>query len=171
MAAARCHQARATVRYYRAGEFPTISVSPGIQALRYTPNQAYFPSGGIAISSAPDFFLPFDLSYEVDLWGRIRRTVASAREEAQASAGDLATMALSLQAELAYDYFELRSADAQKRLLDETVKAYTDMVELTGALFNGGAASESDLVQARTQLDTTRVQDTDIEVMRTQYEQ
>jgi NodT family efflux transporter outer membrane factor (OMF) lipoprotein len=170
MAEARFHQARATVRYYRAAEFPTISVSPGVQALRYTPNQAYFPSGGIGVSSAADFLLPFDLSYEVDLWGRIRRTVASAREEAQASAGDLASLALSLQAELAYDYFELRSADAQKSLLDETVKAYTDMVELTGALFNGGAAPESDLVQARTQLDTTRVQDTDIEVMRTQYE-
>jgi NodT family efflux transporter outer membrane factor (OMF) lipoprotein len=170
MAEARFRQARATVRYYRAGEFPTISVSPGIQALRYTPNQAYFPSAGTGVSSAADFLIPFDLSYEVDLWGRIRRTVAAAREEAQASAGDLATIALSLQAELAYDYFELRSADSQKRLLDETVKAYADMVELTGALFNGGAAPESDVVQARTQLDTTRVQDTDIEVMRSQYE-
>jgi NodT family efflux transporter outer membrane factor (OMF) lipoprotein len=96
--------------------------------------------------------------------------VNSAREEAQASAADLATMTLSLQAELAYDYFELRSADAQKKLLDNTVKDYADMVELTGSLFNGGAAPESDLVQARTQLDTTRVQDTDIEVMRSQYE-
>jgi NodT family efflux transporter outer membrane factor (OMF) lipoprotein len=170
MAEARFRQARATVRYYRAGEFPTISVSPGVQALRYSPNQAYFPSSGVGVSSAADFLLPFDLSYEVDLWGRIRRTVASAREEAQASAADLATMSLSLQAELAYDYFELRNADSQKKLLDDTVKAYADMVELTGALFNGGAAPESDLVQARTQLDTTRVQDTDIEVMRSQYE-
>ena len=170
MADARFRQARATVRYYRAAEFPTISVSPGFQALRYSPNQAYFPSSGTGISSAVDFFLPFDLSYEVDLWGRIRRSVASAGEEAQASAADLETMTLSLQAELAYDYFELRSADTQKELLDDTVKAYTDMVELTGALFNGGAAPESDVVQARTQLDTTRVQDTDIEVMRSQYE-
>ena len=77
---------------------------------------------------------------------------------------------LSMQAELAYDYFELRSADSQKRLLDETVNAYADMVDLTGSLFNGGAAPESDVVQARTQLDTTRVQDTDIGVMRAQYE-
>jgi NodT family efflux transporter outer membrane factor (OMF) lipoprotein len=170
MVEARFRQARATVRYYRAGEFPTISVSPGFQSLRYSPNQAYFPSSGTGISSATDFFLPFDLSYEVDLWGRIRRTVNSAREEAQASAADLATMTLSLQAELAYDYFELRSADAEKKLLDNTVKAYADMVELTGSLFNGGAAPESDLVQARTQLATTRVEDTDIEVMRSQYE-
>ena len=69
--------------------------------------------------------LPFDFSYEVDLWGRVRRTVNASREEAQATAADLATATLSIQAELAYDYFELRSADAQKQLLDDTVKAYT----------------------------------------------
>lgn len=170
IAEARFRQARAAVRYYRAGEFPTISVSPGIQALRYSPDQAYFPSSGTGISSTRDLLLPFDISYEVDLWGRIRRTVESAREEAQASAADLETMALSLQSELAYDYFELRSADLQRKLLDDTVKAYSDMVKLTGSLFNGGAAPESDVVQARTQLDTTRVEDTDIEVMRSQYE-
>jgi NodT family efflux transporter outer membrane factor (OMF) lipoprotein len=169
-AEARFRQARATVRYYRAAEFPTIAVSPGVQAYRLSPNQPYFPSSGITINSLGDFSLPFDLSYEVDLWGRIRRSVAAARQEAQASAGDLATMTLSMQADLAYDYFELRSADSQKRLLDDTVKAYADMVELTGALFTGGAAPEADVVQARTQLDTTRVQDTDIGVMRAQYE-
>ena len=91
MAAARFRQARATVRYYRAGEFPTIAISPGVEALRYSPNQPYFPSGNASINSAANFLLPFDLSYEVDLWGRIRRTVAAAREEAQASAGDLAS--------------------------------------------------------------------------------
>jgi NodT family efflux transporter outer membrane factor (OMF) lipoprotein len=170
VAEARFRQARATVRYYRAGEFPTISISPGVQALRYSPNQPYFPSSASGVGSEGNFFLPFDLSYEVDLWGRIRRTVAAARAEAQASAGDLATTTLSMQAELAYDYFELRSADSQQRLLDETVKAYADMVDLTSSLFNGGAAAEPDVVQARTQLDTTRVQDTDIGVMRAQYE-
>ncbi len=171
VAEARFRQARATVRYYRAGEFPTISVSPGVEALRYSPNQPYFPSSSSSsINSTANFLLPFDLSYEVDLWGRIRRTVAAAREEAQATAGDLASMTLSMQADLAYDYFELRSADSQKRLLDDTVRAYADMVELTSALFNGGAAPEPDVVQARTQLDTTRVQDTDIGVMRAQYE-
>ncbi len=167
---ARFRQARATVRYYRAAEFPTISVSPGVEAFRLSPNQPYFPSSSSSIESVGNFVLPFDLSYEVDLWGRIRRTVAAARAEAQASAGDLASMTLSMQAELAYDYFELRNADAQKRLLDETVKAYADMVDLTGALFTGGAAPEADVVQARTQLETTRVQDTDIGVMRAQYE-
>jgi len=68
------------------------------------------------------------------------------------------------------DYFELRSADAQQRLLNETVDQYADMVKLTTALVNGGAAPESDLVQAQTQLDTALVQDTDTGVMRAQYE-
>jgi outer membrane protein TolC len=110
------------------------------------------------------------LSYEVDLWGRIRRTVTSAGEEAQATAADLATAALSLQAELAVDYFELRSADEQQRLLNQTVDQYADMLKLTMNLLDGGAAPESDVIQARTQLDTARVQDTDIGVMRAQYE-
>jgi NodT family efflux transporter outer membrane factor (OMF) lipoprotein len=120
--------------------------------------------------SGAGFVMPFDLSYEVDLWGRIRRTVTAAGEEAQATAADRQTVALSLHAELAMDYFELRSADAQKRLLDDTVKAYADMVQLTTDLLHGGAAPESDVVQARTQLDTARVEDTDVGVYRSQYE-
>jgi NodT family efflux transporter outer membrane factor (OMF) lipoprotein len=169
MAEARFRQARTMVRYNRSAEFPTISTNPNIQSLRLSPNQPYFPAN-VGSGSRGEFTLPFDFSYEVDLWGRIRRTVTSAGEEAQATAADLQTVALSLHAELAVDYFELRSADAQQSLLDETVKAYADMVQLTTDLLNGGAVPESDVVQARTQLDTARVQDTDIGVMRAQYE-
>jgi NodT family efflux transporter outer membrane factor (OMF) lipoprotein len=169
MAEARFRQARSMVRFNRASEFPTISVDPNIESLRYSPNQPYFPSN-VGTSSRSGFTLPFDLSYEVDLWGRIRRTVTSAGEEAQATGADLQTIALSLHAELAVDYFELRSADAQQKLMDETVDQYGDMVKLTSDLLNGGAAPESDLIQARTQLDTARVQDTDVGVMRSQYE-
>jgi NodT family efflux transporter outer membrane factor (OMF) lipoprotein len=169
MAEARFRQARTMVRYNRAGLFPTISVDSNIQSLRLSPNQPYFPAN-VGSGSRGEFTLPFDFSYEVDLWGRIRRTVTSAGEEAQATAADLQTVALSLHAELAVDYFELRSADAQQSLLDETVKAYADMVQLTTDLLNGGAVPESDVIQARTQLDTARVQDTDIGVMRAQYE-
>ena len=169
MAEARFRQARTMVRFNRASEFPTIGVDPNIQSLRYSPNQPYFPSN-VGTSPRSGFTLPFDLSYEVDLWGRIRRTVTSAGEEAQATAADLETASLSLHAELAVDYFELRSADAQQELLNGTVDQYADMVKLTKDLLNGGAAPESDLVQAQTQLDTARVQDTDIGVMRAQYE-
>jgi len=114
--------------------------------------------------------LPFDLSYELDLWGRVRRSVAAAREEAQATAADYETAKLSLEAELAMDYFELRSADAQKQLLDDTVKAYTDNLQLTLNRFKGGVAPRADVAQAQTQLDTTRVQDTDVTVQRAQFE-
>jgi NodT family efflux transporter outer membrane factor (OMF) lipoprotein len=114
--------------------------------------------------------LPLDLSYELDLWGRVRRGVASAREEAQATAADYETAKLSLQAELALDYFELRSADAQKQLLDNTVKAYADNLQLTLGRFKGGVAPRSDVAQAQTQFDTTNVQDTDVSVQRAQYE-
>jgi NodT family efflux transporter outer membrane factor (OMF) lipoprotein len=114
--------------------------------------------------------LPLDVSYELDVWGRVRRTVSASREEAQATAGDLATVNLSLHAELAYDYFELRSADAQKKLLDDTVKTYQDALQLTVSRFDGGAAPKSDVAQAQTQLQTTIVQDTDIGVQRQQYE-
>src|ERR1700687_297464 len=125
-AEARFRQARAMIRFNRAAQFPTISTAPSIGSERVSSNRPFFTT-----SPAPsgDFLLPFDLSYEVDLWGRVRRTVTAAREEAQASAADYETAKLSLEAELAMDYFELRSSDAQKQLLDDTVKAYTDNVQ------------------------------------------
>jgi NodT family efflux transporter outer membrane factor (OMF) lipoprotein len=169
MVEARFRQARTMVRFNRAAEFPTIGVASNIQSLRYSPNEPYFPAN-VGIGARGAFSLPFDLSYEVDLWGRIRRTVTSAGEEAQATAADLETAALSLHSELAVDYFEVRSADAQQSLLNATVDQYADMVKLAKDLLNGGAAAESDLVQAQTQLDSARVQDTDVGVMRSQYE-
>jgi NodT family efflux transporter outer membrane factor (OMF) lipoprotein len=167
-AEARFREARALIGYARAAEFPTIGVSPGVSSLRDSPNQPYFPLPNSHATG--DFRLPLDLSYEVDLWGRIRRSVAAAGTQAQASAADLGTVKLTLHAELAIDYFELRSADAQQHLLDETVKAYGDSLELTRARLEGGASPESDVAQAKTQLDTARVQATDIAVRRTQYE-
>lgn len=169
VAEARFREARATVRYNRAAEFPTISVAPSAASVRFSSHQPFFNLSP-NIGSTGEFILPFDLSYEVDLWGRIHRTVTAAGEEAQATAADIATLTLSFQTELAFDYFELRSADSQKRLLDATVEAYSELLKLTSDLFRGGAAPETDVVQAKTQLDTARVQDTDIGVMRAQYE-
>jgi NodT family efflux transporter outer membrane factor (OMF) lipoprotein len=166
VAQARFQEARALVRFSRASLYPTISTAPGIASIRDSGNQPYFP----ATHSTGDFVLPFDLSYELDVWGRVRRTVAASREEAQATAADLETVSLSLHAELAYDYFELRSADAQKQLLDDTVKAYQESLQLTVNRFDGGAAPKSDVAQAQTQLETTEVQDTDIAVQRAQFE-
>jgi NodT family efflux transporter outer membrane factor (OMF) lipoprotein len=166
MANARFVEARAMVHFNRAAQFPTISTAPGIESLRDSGNAPYLP----ATKTTEDFVLPFDVSYELDVWGRVRRTVSASREEAQATAGDLATVNLSLHAELAYDYFELRSADAQKKLLDDTAKTYHDALQLTVNRFEGGAAPKSDVAQAQTQLQATMVQDTDIAVQRAQFE-
>jgi NodT family efflux transporter outer membrane factor (OMF) lipoprotein len=163
---ARFRQARAMVRFNRAAQFPTISTGASISSLHQSANRPLSTSSG----TSADFVLPFDISYEVDLWGRVRRSVAAAREETQATAADLQNATLILQAELAFDYFELRSADSQKKLLDDTVKAYTDALQLTTNRFEGGAAPKSDVSQAQTQLETTRVQDTDIGVQRAQFE-
>ena len=166
-AEARFREARAMIRVNRAAQFPTITVGPSISSLR---DSAYRPFFGSAAGSTGDFVLPFDLSYELDVWGRVRRTVAAAREEAQASAADLETVRLSLQAELAFDYFELRAADAEKQLLDDTVKAYAGALKLTTNRYEGGAAPRSDVAQAKTQLASTQSQDTDVGVQRAEFE-
>ncbi|MEA3079469.1 MAG: hypothetical protein QOF05_877, partial [Sphingomonadales bacterium] len=130
-AEARFREARALVGYARAAELPTIGVGPEVRSLRDSPNQPYFPLPNSHATG--DFVLPVDLSYEIDLWGRIRRSVVAAGEEAQATAADLESVKLSLHAELAIDYFELRSADAQQRLLEDTVNAYSDSLQLARA--------------------------------------
>jgi NodT family efflux transporter outer membrane factor (OMF) lipoprotein len=117
-----------------------------------------------------NFVLPFDLNYEVDLWGRVHRTVTSQIEQAQASAADSETARLSLYAELAVDYFDMRSADTQEQLLTDTVKAYKDALELTQARYDGGAAPLSDVTQARAQWQAAQVAMTDVRVQRAGYE-
>ena len=161
--------ARAQIGYERANEAPTIGAAPSISSVRASANQPYF-SPTLVNNGSGNFTLPVDLNYEVDLWGRIRRTVTSAREQAQASDADLENARLSLHAELAMDYFGLRSADAQEKLLDDTVTAYESALQLTQDRFEGGAAPQSDVSQAQTQLNQARVERTDLEVQRAQYE-
>src|SRR5207247_1936902 len=153
IAEARLREARAMVRFNRAALFPTISANAGASSVRdsanrpfLTPNATTIP--GVGHSSSGDILLGLDMSYEVDLWGRVRRTVAAAKHEAEATAADLETARLSLQAELAMDYFELRAAEAQQQLLDETVKAFEAALRLTTNRFEGGAAPKSDVAQA-----------------------
>ncbi len=160
--------ARAAVMFARAGLKPTISTVPGIESVHESLGRT---SDGQVIRSGPgSFTLPVDFNWEIDLWGRLRRAVTQAREQAEASGADLENARLSLHAELAIDYFELRSADAQEKLLDETIKAYTRALQLTQDRYDGGAAPKSDVTQARTQLDTALVQRTDVEVERAQFE-
>jgi NodT family efflux transporter outer membrane factor (OMF) lipoprotein len=168
-AEANFRAARAAVRFYRASQAPTIGVAPSIGAIRDSANQPYF-NKSVANNGTGEFTLPFDLNYEIDLWGRIRRSVTQAKEQAQASAADLETTRLSLHAELSLDYFNLRSADAQRKLLDDTVTAFQSALQLTEDRYNGGAAPLSDVTQARTQLQTAQVQATDVDIVRANYE-
>ena len=168
-AEANFRAARAAVRFNRASEAPTIGVAPSVGAIRDSNNQPYLSVSG-ANNGEGDFTLPFDLNYEIDLWGRVRRTVAQAREQAQASAADLETSRLSLHAELAVDCFDLRSADAQSKLLRDTVKAFQSALQLTEDRYNGGASPLSDVTQARTQLQAAQVQATDVDIQRAMYE-
>jgi NodT family efflux transporter outer membrane factor (OMF) lipoprotein len=168
-AEANFRAARAAVRFFRASQAPTIGVAPSVGAVRNSENQPYFNKSA-ANNGVGDFTLPFDLNYEIDLWGRIRRTVAQAREQAQASDADLETARLSLHAELAMDYFNLRSADAQRKLLDDTVVAFQNALQLTQDRYNGGAAPLSDVTQAQTQLQVAQVQATDVDIQRADFE-
>lgn len=166
-AEARFRQARALIQYNRSGLSPTIGVSPFAGGERESANRPYFTTTS---SSLADLQLPLDLNYEVDLWGRIRHGINAAREEAQASAADMQTALLSLQSELAIDYFEARSADAEEKLLKDTVKDYEDAYRITNNRFEGGVAPQSDVDQARTQLEAARVEASDVTLLRAQYE-
>jgi len=168
IAEARLRQARALVRFNRAALFPTISTSAGASSVRESANRPFI--SGANIGNSGDILFSLDMSYEIDLWGRVRRTIAAARDEAQATAADLETARLSLQAELVLDYFELRAADTQKQLLDETVAAFEAALKLTTYRYQGGVAPKSDVAQAQAQLDTTRAQATDVTVQRAQFE-
>lgn len=161
-------EARAALRFTRAGEFPFIGVGANASRQRQSSNRAL--RGASSPSDYWDFLLSGEVSYEADVWGRVRRTVEASRSEAQASAADMETVHLSLHSELAQDYFALRGLDAQKQLLDSTVSAYEKALELTETRFHGGLASREDVEQATTQLEQTRAQDIDIASARSRFE-
>jgi NodT family efflux transporter outer membrane factor (OMF) lipoprotein len=167
-AAAQYQQARAVLRYYRADYYPTVTVDPSATRERISANSPVNPA--LRGATYNDFVLPFDISYQADVWGRVRKTVESYREQAQASAADLATVNLSMHADLAVDYFEARSLDAEEQLLNTTVKEYQEYLELTENRFQGGVSSEVEVEQAKTQLQTTQAEAIDVGVARAQYE-
>jgi NodT family efflux transporter outer membrane factor (OMF) lipoprotein len=160
-------QARAAVRFARGGLFPqvTASVTPIEQRQSSTKINGPPPAGNY-----PDYYTAADVSYEADVWGRVRKTVEASRAQAQASAGDLESTSLSLHAELAMDYFTLRGLDAQKQLLDTTVDAFQKALDLTEDRFRGGLASREDVEEADTQLEQTRAQDIDVTEARDEFE-
>jgi len=167
---ARFREARALIRFNHASLYPTITTAPFAGGLRESANRPYFSASNALGKGVGDIVLPVDMTYEIDAWGRIRHGISAAREEAQASAGDRQTVLLSLQAELAFDYFEARSADAQEKLLNDTVKSYEEAYRITTNRFEGGVSPKSDVDQAKTQLEAARVQARDITLQRAQFE-
>lgn len=173
-AEAAYRQATAVVRAARAGYFPTLSASASV-----TRAQAAVSSGGRSggsssgsVSSKPHttYAVGGSASWDIDVWGRIRRTVESDVATAQASAGDLASAQLSAQATLAVSYFQLRVADELKRLLDASVAAYAQSLQITRNQYASGVASRADVVQAETQLKSTQAQAINVGVIRAQLE-
>jgi NodT family efflux transporter outer membrane factor (OMF) lipoprotein len=167
VAEARFRQARALVQAAKAGNFPTLSVGATATRAQTSGNLGVGKSGG---STASNFQLPLDLTWELDLWGRIRRGVEASQANAQASAADLAAATLSAQAELAGDYFQLRALDAQKQLLDATTTVYRKSLDMTNNRYAAGIAGKSDVLQAETQLRSTEAQAIDLGVQRAQLE-
>jgi NodT family efflux transporter outer membrane factor (OMF) lipoprotein len=168
-AQAQFEQARAIVRINRAAQYPTVAAGVSATRNHLSSNR---PNGRLSptTNNYTDLQLPVDASYEADVWGRVRRTVEAARANAQASAADLESVSLSLHAELATDYFQLRSLDSEEQLLNSTAAAYEKALELTQNRYRGGVVSQVDVAQAETQLETTRAQAIDLGVQRAQFE-
>lgn len=168
-AEAQFQAARAAVRAARAGLFPTVTIGASATRSRFGVNRSG-NAGALTTGSGALYTIPIDFTYEVDAWGRVRRSVESAIATAQASAAEIETVRLSAHAELALDYFELRGLDEQKRLLDENVAAFERALELTTNRYNQGIASGLDVSQARTQLENTRAELIDLGTQRAVFE-
>jgi NodT family efflux transporter outer membrane factor (OMF) lipoprotein len=158
LAAANYRVAQSLVAHARSQLLPTVTTSPSVNTF------------STSSSRTTTYQLPFTASWEADLWGSIRNTVNANADQAQASAGDLENTRLLLQAEVAADYFQLREQDSQKQLLDDTVVAFRKTLDLTNVRHQGGVASDLDVAQAQTQLETTIAADTDLGILRAQLE-
>jgi len=168
-ASAQYLAAQDQVRVARAAYFPTLGAGASATQVRVSENQPTFVRG-ISKRDYTLFALQGQAQWEPDLWGQVRRTVEQARAQAQASAADLANVELSLRAELAADYFQVRGLDVQKQLLENTLASDADALQLARVRFQGGVANAVDVAQAETQYRTVKAQAIDTGVARAQFE-
>jgi NodT family efflux transporter outer membrane factor (OMF) lipoprotein len=160
-AEANYRQAQALVRASRSGYYPTVTGGASATRSRRSSEVS-------SLGTYNDFLLPIDFSWEVDLWGRVRRTVEASQAGARASQADLASALLSAQSLLAQDYFQLRTVDAQKKVLEDTIVGYQKALDLTKNRYTGGVASRADVLQAETQLKSAQAQSIDLGGQRAQ---
>ncbi len=164
---AQFRQAQAAINIARAPFFPSLDANASITRSRSPVGVTGGVTAGRIITQRS---AGVSSNWEIDLWGRIRRGIEAAEASAAASAGDLASARLSLQAQLASNYFQLRLLDVQKQLLDDTVAAFRKSLDLTNNRYNVGVAAKADVVQADAQLKSTLVQAVDLGVQRAQLE-
>lgn len=163
---AQFRQARALVRGARAALLPTLSGSAGATRGSQASGSSTISSSGVTRS----YDLSLNAAWELDVWGKLRRSLESSRAGFEASAADLAAVKLSLQTELVQNYLQLRVLDDQQRLLDATVAAYARSLKLTENQYNAGIVPRSDVSQALTQLKSTQAQAIDLKWQRAQLE-
>jgi len=163
-AVARVDEARALARVAGSFRYPTVTLNAIRTRQRTSANRISQFSGQPVGSAATfnDWLVPIDLSYEVDVWGRVRRSVQAARAAAVASSDDEAVIRLSVQADVAQFYYTLRSLDAQLDVLARTVQAYREEVRVLSVQVNTGIASPIVLNQAQAQLQSTLAQQNDV---------
>jgi NodT family efflux transporter outer membrane factor (OMF) lipoprotein len=170
-AEAQYRQALALVQAARAGYYPTVTGGVSNTRSRSSATTIATPSvAPISRGVVTNHNLPFQASWEADVWGKIRRTVEANEAGARASAGDLAAARLSAQAALAQSYFQLHSLDAEQQLLEDTVAAYQKSLRLVQNQYAAGIVARADVVQAQVQVKTTQAQGIDIGVQRAQLE-
>lgn len=161
-------QARALVRSTESARMPQVGAAASFTEAEVSENKP--GRSKTADTRSSDLLVRADVSYEADVWGRVRQSILASRATAQATAADLESVSLSLHAELAQNYFELRALDAERQFIETSIAAYTRALEMTRARFRGGVASGLDVAQAETQLYVAQAQAIDLGVRRSQLE-
>ena len=166
----RVEQSRAVARITRADLLPGLSFDPNGNRTHYSAGRTVEPGSTAIGYTGNEFFLPLDLSYEIDLWGRVRRSFRASREQAQASAAAYQNLLLSLQANVAQTYFMIRSIDLDRHVVGETIELRKKNLALVESLHQGGADSAVDVAQADTELSSAEADLLGLELRRTQLE-
>jgi len=169
-AVARVSQARAIARISEADFYPTVSLNPSVTRERFSPNRAVQPGSPVKGYTFNDFHVPLDLSYEVDLWGRVRRSVEAATAFAEASVAAYETVRLTMHADVAGAYFALRAIDADRAVLLRTLDLRRESLRLAQARLRLGVGNDLDVSRAETELTTTQAESIGLEKRRAEVE-